>query len=85
MDDLDDFFGNDAVDAFVQGMDFNSILGSQMGSAEEIHEARAEFVEALLANDDLIFSSTLGPDFEQQIKDGAYNGMERELLIDLIF
>ena len=85
MDDLDDFFGNDAVDAFVSGMDFNQILGAHNGNEVEAQEARAEFVEALLENDGLIYSTTLGPDYEKHIKDGMYRDMEREKIIDLIY
>lgn len=64
MDDLDDFFGDDAVDAFVNGIKFdvNTSDPSMYAALGGDHnkQDKLEFASALIENDELLLGALLG-------------------------
>ena len=62
MDDLDNFFGDDAADAFVNGLKFDMNDPNNMNT--EGREVKHEFAQALLDSDDLLYNSLFGDNYE---------------------
>jgi hypothetical protein len=79
MDDLDNFFGQDACNAFVAGMQFDYM------HTEEAEENKKEFAQALIENDDLLLSSLYGQNYESDIKAGKFNKMSLDGMSSQLF
>lgn len=78
MDDIDNFFSQEACDEFVNGIKFDYI------ATEEAAESKKEFAEALIDSDDLLLSSLLGDKFEDDIKEGKFNKFSKDEIVDIL-
>jgi len=65
MDNIDDFFTDDAVNAFVGGI--NVDVTGIVGGVEDA-ESKKDLAQALLENDDMVLSSLLGDGYEKDLK-----------------
>lgn len=78
MDDLDNFFGEDAAKAFADAidirMDTEGCLGLISGNNlnTEGREAQDDFIDALLTQDDILLSSLFSDNWEKDVKSGKY-------------
>jgi hypothetical protein len=64
MDDIDNFFGEEACDAFVSGI-----------KIEPGQEDREEVAKQLIENEEMLTYSLLGPNAEEDSKKGKYSGL----------
>lgn len=71
MDDLDNFFGDDAAKAFADAIDIRMDTEEGIGMLSgnnlntEGREAQDEFFQAMLTHDDIILSAQFGDDWEK--------------------
>lgn len=76
MDDLDNFFSDEAANAFVSGIDLKLHTEEGLGILSgnnlntEGREAQDDFIQALLTHDDLLLSSLFGDNWEKDLENG---------------
>ena len=80
MDDLDDYFGDDAANAFVDGLQLNNIHTEQ-----DDESRKADFAQALMENDDIVLSSVLGERYEEESKKGKFAKLSANDIIEYLF
>ena len=78
MDDIDDFFGDDACDAFVSGIKFEA--PSQSDDAD----SKKEMIKSLLENEELLIQSLLGQNAEEETKKGKFSGLSETKTVEIL-
>jgi hypothetical protein len=68
MDDIDNFFGDEAADAFVAGLHVDMSGLGETGAGDA--ESREDFARALLDSDELLLSALIGDNFREKLKTG---------------
>ena len=59
--------------------------GLAVGQFEDDHETKRELAEALFENEPMLLQALLGPDFEEQIKEGRISSMPLEEMAEIMF
>ena len=71
MDDIDAFFGEEACDEFVKGINLDYMMD------EAAEEGKRDFAQAFLDQEDVLLASVLGQTYESLIKNGLFNHLTR--------
>ncbi|CDW79530.1 UNKNOWN [Stylonychia lemnae] len=82
MNNIDDFFSDAAVNAFVSGIDVD-VTGITGGPTDD--EGKRELAEALLESDEMLLSSLLGQEFEKDIKAGKYSHLTLDQVAEILY
>ena len=74
MDDIADYFGEDAVDAMVQNLNI----------AEDSDDYKRQFAQDLMASEEMLLQALLGPNAEQDIKEGKADNLTLPQVVEIL-